>query len=68
MMEKIHAESDFVYNIVFSDKVTFNGNVNQHNCIFWSDTNFHWTLEYQQKINVWAGILNNTLISSFFIT
>jgi len=35
------------------------------------NTNPHWKLEfhtqYQSKVNVWAGILNNTLISPFFI-
>jgi len=36
MMEKIDAEPDFVYNIVFSDEAMFqfNGNVNRHNCRF----------------------------------
>jgi len=60
---------------VFSDEATFqiNGNVNRHNCRFWSDANLHWIDEtrtqYPQKLNVWAGILmaNNALISPFFI-
>ncbi|KYN17352.1 hypothetical protein ALC57_10328, partial [Trachymyrmex cornetzi] len=35
------------------------------------DNNSHWMLEdhtqYPQKLNVWAGMLNNTLIDPFFI-
>lgn len=73
MMERIDAEPEFLYNIVFSDEATFqiDGNINRHNCRFWSDTNPHWKLElhtqHQSKVNVWAGILNNTLIGPFII-
>lgn len=72
MIERVDVEPDFLY-IVFLDEATFelNGNVNRHNCRFWSDTNPHWMLEshtqYPEKINIWAGILNNTLIGPFFI-
>lgn len=57
----------------FSDEATFvlNGEVNKHNCRYWSDTNPHWMIEghtqYPQKVNVWAGILNDTLIGPYFI-
>jgi len=65
MMERIDEDPNFLSNIVFSDEATFqiNGNVNRHNCRFWSDANPHWT----QKLNVWAGILNNAVIGPFFI-
>jgi len=38
---------------------------------FLLDINSHWMLEfytqYRKKVNVWVSILNNTLISLFFI-
>ncbi|XP_018362822.1 PREDICTED: uncharacterized protein LOC108761003 [Trachymyrmex cornetzi] len=47
------------------------GNVNRHNCRYWSDENPHWMYEAhtqnQQKVNVWAGILNEAIIEPFFI-
>ncbi|EZA49482.1 hypothetical protein X777_12276 [Ooceraea biroi] len=73
MMERADAEPDFSNHVVFSDEATFqlNGYVNRHNCRFWSDTNPHWMLEfhtqYPEKVNVWVGILNDTLIGPFFI-
>lgn len=73
MMQRIDAEPNFLFNIVFSDEATFelNGHINRHNCRFWSDNNPHWMLEaktqYPQKLNVWAGVLNNVLIGPFFI-
>lgn len=66
MMTRIDANPNFLYNTVFSDEATFqlNGEVNRHNCRYWSDANPFWMLEshtqYPQKINVWAGILNDT--------
>lgn len=47
-----------------------NSEVNRHNCRYWSDSNPHWISEstqYPQKLNVWAGLLNDTLIGPFFI-
>ena len=63
----------FLYNTVFSDEatLTLKGQVYRQNCRYWSDTNSDWMLEshiqYPQKINVWAGILNDTLIGPFLI-
>lgn len=73
MMDRIDRNPLFLCNIVFSDEATFTlkGEVNRHNCRYWSDTNPDWMLEshtqYPQKVNVWAGILNDTLIGPFFI-
>lgn len=73
MMNRIDLDPDLPFNIVFSDEATFqlSGNCNRHNCRYWSDTNPFWMREsktqYPQKINVWAGILNNQLIGPFFI-
>jgi transposase len=73
MMNRIDEDPLFLYNIVFSDEATFTlkGEVNRHNCRYWSETNPAWMLDshtqYPQKLNVWAGILNDTLIGPFFI-
>lgn len=41
MMTRIDANPNFLYEIIFSDEATFalNGNVNRHNCRFWSNSN-----------------------------
>lgn len=73
MMNRIDAQPNFLYNILFSDEATFtlNGEVNRHNSRYWSDSNPAWMLEnhtqYPQKVNVWAGIFNDTLVGPFFI-
>lgn len=47
-----------------------NGIVNRHNSHFWSKTNPVWTRETNAQVrwsvNVWCGILNNTLIEPYF--
>ncbi|XP_018312290.1 uncharacterized protein [Mycetomoellerius zeteki] len=47
------------------------GNINRHNCRYWSDENPHWMYEVhtqnQQKVNVCTGILNEAIIGLFFI-
>lgn len=73
MMARIDADPDLPLNIVFSDEATFqlSGECNRHNCRYWSDSNPFWVREsrtqYPEKLNVWAGILNNRLIGPFFI-
>lgn len=73
MMEMITENPQFLGNVVFSDEATFqlNGNVNRHNFRYWCDTNPHWMNEthtqYPQKLNVWAGIVDDTIIGPFFI-
>jgi len=46
-MEMMNNDSLFLDNIVFSDEATFEltGNVNRHNCRYWSDINPHWLRE-----------------------
>ncbi|KMQ83987.1 transposable element tc3 transposase [Lasius niger] len=64
---------DIIDAIISSDEANFeiNGNVNRHNCRFWTNKNPHWMREAHtqnlEKLNVWAGIYNNTLIGPFFI-
>lgn len=75
MMEKCYDPNDpnFLNNIMFSDEATFvmNGNVNRHNCRYWSRNNPGWMREhhtqYPEKLNVWAGIVGNKIIGPFFI-
>jgi len=47
-----------------------NGIVNRHNSHFWNETNPTWTRETNAQVrwsvNVWCGILNNTLIGPYF--
>jgi len=61
----------FLDNIVFSNEATFEltGNVNRHNCKYWSDINSHWMRKNQhsQKVNVWGGIFRGRPIGPFFI-
>jgi len=47
IMEMMNNDSLFLDNIVFSDEATFEltGNVNRHNCRYWSDINPHWLRE-----------------------
>ncbi|KAJ8912413.1 hypothetical protein NQ315_013480, partial [Exocentrus adspersus] len=75
MMEKCYDQNNpnFLNNVMFSDEATFciDGNVNRHNCRYWSRNNPRWMREshtqYPQKINVWAGIIGDKIIGPFFI-
>lgn len=65
-------QNNFTDNVLFSDEATFylNGHVNRQNTRYWSDENPHWIQECHtqrpQKINVWAGIVRNTIIGPYF--
>jgi len=71
-MEKCNREEDFLQRVCFSDEATFylNGEVNRHNCRYWSKENPHWMEEGHaqelQKVNVWAGIFGDNIIGPFF--
>lgn len=73
MQDKCNENPEFPRNIVFSDESTFclNGTVNRQNWRCWSRENPRWMREehtqYPQKVNVWAGIINNTIIGPFFL-
>ncbi|XP_025264144.1 uncharacterized protein LOC112637804 [Camponotus floridanus] len=47
------------------------GTLNRHNCRYWDNENPHWKREnntqYPEKLNVWAGILNDQIIGPFLI-
>lgn len=46
------------------------GELNRHNCHYWSDVNPHWyrTVDNQHRwsLNVWCGIVNGYLIGPYF--
>lgn len=75
MMEKCYNRNDpnFLSNVMFCDEATFciNGNVNRHNCRYWSRNNPRWMREshtqYPEKLNVWAGIIGDKIVGPFFI-
>lgn len=73
MMGNLDRNTIVLNNIVFSDEATFmlNGNVNRHNCRYWSSVNPHWMREqhtqHPEKLNVWLGILGGQFIGPFFI-
>lgn len=60
-------------NVLFTDEASFylNGTVNRQNCRYWTTTNQHWFIEhktqYQQKVNVWAGIIHNRIIGPYYL-
>lgn len=73
MEHLIATQPNYLYRICFSDEASFfvNGSVNRHNCRYWSDQNPRWIEEahtqHPEKLNVWAGIMGNTVIGPFFI-
>lgn len=72
MMNRCIEDPQFLRRIVFSDEATFtlNGHVNRQNCRYWAKENPHWIMEchtqYPQKVNVWAGIVDNRILGPFF--
>lgn len=73
MMDFIDRDQMQLNWILFSDECTFtlHGEVNHHNCRYWSDNNPHWMRETHtqrpQKLNVWAGIIGDQVVGPFFI-
>ena len=62
-----------VENIIFTDESTFTltGEVNRQNCRYWAANNPHWMREthtqHPQKVNVWAGIVNERILGPIFL-
>jgi len=69
---QIQRNPAFVENLLFSNKATFNnrGQVNRHNCHYYSDVNPHWQrnqeFQRQESINVWVGIVGDHIIDPYF--
>lgn len=72
MFEECNANPEIVKNILFSDEATFclNGTINRQNCRYWATHNPHWIEEshtqHHQKVNVWAGIIDNRVVGPCF--
>ncbi|XP_023311368.1 uncharacterized protein LOC108904994 [Anoplophora glabripennis] len=72
MTERTDNNPRLVKQICFSDEATFclNGEVNRQNFRYWAPANPHWFTEshsqYNEKVNVWAGIINNRVIGPYF--
>lgn len=73
MMEKANENETFIRNILFTDESSFSlhGRHNPSVTRYWSRENKHLSLplrtQYPQKVNVWAGILGDSIIGPFFI-
>lgn len=73
MQTRINDDPDILSRICFTDESTFtlHRDVNPQNYRYWSRDNLHLFREtrtqFPQKVNVWAGIINSTLIGPFFI-
>lgn len=61
-----------LWKIAFLDEATFNngGQVNRHDCHYYSDVNPHWqrNQEFQKQwsINIWIGIMGDHIIGLYF--
>lgn len=73
ILGQVHGDDSLVDRILFSDECTFyiNGEVNRHNCRYWSQENPHIMHESHrqtvQKLNLWAGIIGNQIIGPFVL-
>lgn len=73
MLEKIHADNDFLNHILFTDESSFR-EVGEHNpsvVRYWSQINEHRSVasntQVRHNLNVWAGLLGDHIIGPFFI-
>ncbi|OXU24648.1 hypothetical protein TSAR_000304 [Trichomalopsis sarcophagae] len=63
-LEMLDLNPNFFWEVCFSDEATFisNGNLNRHNCHYWSPENPHWYREvlnqHRWSVHVWVGICN----------
>ena len=71
ILENVEQDNLYLENICFSDEATFHvaGVVNRHNVRIWGTENPREYLEQERnspKVNVWCGLLYNTVIGPFF--
>lgn len=72
VMEENQEREESIRNILVTDEATFhsNGFVNRHNFHYYDRGNPHLmrAIDHQHRwsLNVWAGIVNNTIIGPFF--
>ncbi|KAJ8936931.1 hypothetical protein NQ318_007055 [Aromia moschata] len=73
MMEKANGNGRCIEQILFTDESSFSlhGHHNPSVAVGYSRENKHLSIpqrtQYPQKVNVWAGILGNSIIGPFFI-
>lgn len=73
IMEKANREDRFISNILFTDECSFSlhGHHNPSVTVGYSRENKHLHIpsrtQYPQKVNVWTGILGDSIIGPFFI-
>jgi len=71
-LQMLHDDPNFFRYVLFSDEAKFysDGQLNRHNCHYWSDVNPHWyrPIDHQNRwsIMVWCGIVNGYLIGPYF--
>lgn len=71
-LQQIDRDPNFFRFVMFSDEATFKntGELNRHNCHYWSDTNPHWHRaidnQWRWSLHVWCGIVNGYLVGPFF--
>lgn len=68
----INETPQFLSQILWTDEATFSsdGRINLKNMHYWSTTNPYWMQEVQYQgrwsVNVWCGILGDTIIGPYF--
>ncbi|KAJ8947311.1 hypothetical protein NQ318_004563, partial [Aromia moschata] len=71
MMNLCQTNSNLHQEILVSDEVTEPSKLHRYSEPYWSWTNPHWIIEahtqHPQKLNVWAGIVANRIIGTFFL-
>ncbi|XP_058796768.1 uncharacterized protein LOC131667396 [Phymastichus coffea] len=71
-LQMIQNDPIFFNYVLFSDEAKFqsDGELNRHNCHYWSNENPHWhrTVNHQRRwsLMVWCGIINGYLIGPYF--
>lgn len=73
MMERANQDEHFISNILFGDESSFplHGHHNPSVVRYWSRENQHLSIalrtQYPQKLNVWAGMLGDSIIGPLYI-
>lgn len=73
MMDKCNNDLNFLSRVLFTDESTFYLQHSHNSAVvrYWSRENLHLNIptrtQYPQKLNVWIGMINNTIIGPIFI-
>jgi transposase len=70
-LTKLEENAELSDLVLWSDESVFklNGNVNRHNCVYWSERNPHVLMEQQHQapgVCVWAGMWSGGIIGPYF--